>query len=75
MTPYKNLSGNSGIQAYELGEDSIIVQFDDGSQYLYTCNSAGSSNIEEMKNLAESGSGLNSFINKSVKYKYESKLE
>lgn len=74
MTTYKNLSGNSGVQSYELGEDRITVQFKDGSQYLYTYNSAGSSNIEEMKQLAESGRGLNSFIKRYVNNKYERKL-
>ncbi len=74
MTTYKNVGGNSGIAAYEVENDSITVQFSDGSIYLYTAQSAGSANIEEMKLLASSGEGLNSFINRCVKTRYASKL-
>lgn len=27
MQPYKNLSGQSGVQSYEVGPDSIVIQF------------------------------------------------
>lgn len=73
MTQYKNLGGRSGVYSYEIGGDSIEVQFNDGMVYLYTENSAGSTNLEQMKKLALAGSGLNSFINKYVKKGYESK--
>lgn len=75
MERYKNLSGNSGIQAYELGEDRITVLFKDDWYYLYTNNSAGNNNISQMKKLAIAGTGLNSFINKNVKYDYEKKWQ
>jgi hypothetical protein len=74
MQPYKNLGGDSGVSAYETGNDSITVEFKDRSAYLYTNESAGSENIEHMKNLAASGSGLNSFISTTVKKNYASKL-
>ena len=70
MERYKNLSGGSGIVAYESGPDFIRVQFSSGSVYLYTYESAGSENIEEMKELASKGEGLNSFINTTVRYYY-----
>ena len=35
MQHYKNLGGDSGVSAFELGEDYIKVQFNDGSVYLY----------------------------------------
>lgn len=73
MIRYKNLGGNSGVVAYEYGDDYIRVGFKDGSIYLYTYESAGSSNIEEMKRLAENGQGLSSFINKNVYKKYARK--
>lgn len=41
---------------------------------LYTYTSAGSHNIEEMKELATRGEGLNSFINRHVRKKYASKI-
>jgi hypothetical protein len=74
MERYKNLGGNSAVVAYEIGNDSIKVQFNDGSLYLYNYASAGSSNIEQMKSLAIAGSGLNSFIGRVVKKGYASKL-
>lgn len=73
MERYKNLSGSSAISAYETGEDYIRVQFKDGSVYLYTYDSAGADDIEEMKILAESGQGLNAYINMNVKKDYEKK--
>jgi len=60
--------------AYEIGDNSIKVQFCDGSLYLYNNQSAGSHNIEQMKALAIAGRGLNSFISKVVKKRYASKL-
>lgn len=74
MVRYKNLSGDSGVSAYEIGDDYIKVEFSDGSLYLYNYESAGSQNIEHMKTLAENGSGLNSFINTTVRKNYASKL-
>ena len=38
------------------------LKFSDGAVYLYTNQSAGSANIEYMKQLAIAGEGLNSFI-------------
>lgn len=73
MEFYKNLSGDSGVAAYEITNDSIKVGFKDGCVYLYTYQSAGSANIERMKSLAISGQGLNSFIIKSVKNRFASK--
>jgi len=74
MERYKNLGGDSGVATYEIGNDFIKVQFKTGSIYLYTYGSAGSSNIETMKELAMSGEGLNSFISRTVKNKYASIL-
>ena len=68
---YKNKSGNSSVVGYKINSDSIEISF--GSAiYRYNNNSAGHSIIETMKQLAQSGRGLNSFIN-SVKPKYYSK--
>jgi len=73
MPIYKNLSGKSGVAAYETKESSIEVQFNDGMHYRYTSGSAGVANLEEMKRLANAGVGLNSFISRVVKKGYESK--
>jgi hypothetical protein len=74
MNQYQNRGGNSGVSAYEIGSDSITVQFKDGAVYLYNNESAGSANIEKMKQLAIGGEGLNSFISTVVKKGYASKL-
>ena len=74
MKIYKNLGGNSGVSAYEIGDGSITVQFSTGAVYLYTYRSAGSANIEKMKLLAVAGEGLNSYIKRYVNKGYESKL-
>ncbi len=73
MERYKNLGGDSGVATYEVGDDRIRVQFDDGAVYLYTYASAGLDNIEQMKQLAEHGQGLNGFINTCVRKRYELK--
>jgi len=62
MRPYLNLSGNSGVREYEPGPDFIRVQFHSGDLYLYTYESAGRDNVEEMKRLAVAGKGLSTFI-------------
>jgi hypothetical protein len=74
MEQYGNLGGNSGINAFEIGNGSIKVEFNDGSIYLYTNASAGSTNITIMHSLAMRGQGLNTFISKTVKKGYASKL-
>lgn len=70
MERYRNLGGDSSVVAYEIGSDFIRVQFSDGSVYMYTYASAGSANIEHMKQLARSGQGLNSFIMRHVRKAY-----
>ena len=74
MRKYRNLSGNSGIDSYEIGKNFINVQFEEGSKYSYTIISAGSVSINEMKRLAKIGEGLNTYISKHVRKKYAAKL-
>ncbi len=74
MELYLNLGGDSGVVAYGIEDGSITVQFKDGSLYLYTEESAGRSNIQHMQVLAIAGRGLNSFISKTVRKGYASKL-
>ena len=52
----------------------IYVRKLSNSIYLYSYSSSGENHIETMKELAISGYGLNSYINKYVKLSYESKL-
>lgn len=70
MKRYRNVSGDSGVVAYELGADSIAVKFVDGRTYLYTAASAGAGNIAAMQQLAKAGRGLSTFISRVVKERY-----
>jgi hypothetical protein len=71
---YKNRSGDSGVTAYQLGRDSLLVQFKNGTIYSYTYASAGRKNIEHMKRLAVAGQGLSTFISQHVSHRYAAKL-
>lgn len=73
MERYKNLSGQSGVTGFEIGTDFIRVQFSDGHIYFYNNTSTGSHNIEQMKQLARIGRGLNTFINSTVRKAYARK--
>ncbi|MFD1259025.1 hypothetical protein ACFQ3S_19635 [Mucilaginibacter terrae] len=74
MTRYKNQHGNSGVLAYEIGEDSIAIQFVRGDSYLYTYRKPGKTQVDQMKVLAAQGEGLSTYISRVVKGRYEEKL-
>ena len=71
MKNYGNLYGNSSIIEYDAGKDYISVKFRDGRVYTYSYSKAGSYHVENMKKLAEQGYGLNSYIMKNVRNKYD----
>lgn len=72
MERYRNTGGDSGVYAYEIGVNYIIVQFKGTfRKYRYSFGKAGRNHVEEMKLLARNGSGLNSYINKYVKDLYD----
>jgi hypothetical protein len=75
MQRYKNLNGESGAVAYDIGANSITVQFRGGDCYLYTFDSAGAANIAEMQRLARAGRGLCTFISQVIRNQYERKLD
>lgn len=70
MNRYKDIDGDSGISAYEVGTDFIRVQFNSGQVYRWTYASAGRQHIESMKILAARGDGLNAYINRFVQRMY-----
>ena len=74
MKTYQDLNHDSGVSAYETSSDSITVRFKTGAVYLYNYSSPGAVHVEEMKRLAESGDGLNSYIGKNVRKNYAKKL-
>lgn len=72
MERYRDTGGDSGVAAYEIGTDYIRVQFSGTSRiYTYSYRKAGSTHVENMKQLARNGSGLNSYINRHTKYLYD----
>ena len=75
MTPYKNLNGNSNVEAYEIDADSITVKFMSGRwrYYLYSSRRPGPSVVKEMKSLAQQGHGLYAYISRVVKTNFERK--
>lgn len=76
METYSNNSGRSNVLRYLIASDYIVIQFSGGRDtfYKYTYASAGVSAIETMKQLAEQGSGLNSYVSsKATSPSYERK--
>jgi macrodomain Ter protein organizer (MatP/YcbG family) len=72
MERYTNSGGDSGVSAYEIGSDYIIVKFSDSTRtYRYSYRKAGQNHVENLKQLAQSGNGLNSYVNKHVKNLYD----
>jgi len=63
MALYKDVTGTSGITAFESKNDSITIEYKNGSVYQYSDQTAGAANVGFMKSLAAAGHGLNSFIN------------
>lgn len=75
MHRYKNLSQDSGVTAYKINNQSIIVEFLDGTQYIYNYDIPGKSKVEQMKELAIDGRGLSTYISQNVKTDFAKKLK
>jgi hypothetical protein len=75
MNSYKDINGDSGVAAYEYADEWIKVYFRHGGTYEYRASKIGATHINTMKRLADSGDGLNAYINthKDVKTGYSSK--
>ena len=73
MTSSENLNGNSGVVAYEILRESLVVEFRHGGKYVYDYDSTGREHVEEMKVLALEGRGLATYINKNVRTLYAGK--
>lgn len=69
---YQNLSGESGVEAFEIGPDSITVKFRSGRHLYYLYNSVrpGAAAVQELKSRALSGRGLNSYISRTIRTSY-----
>jgi uncharacterized protein YifE (UPF0438 family) len=72
MKQYRDTDNDSNVEAYDYGEDWIVIRFMDGSEYTYEDSRVGHYTLRQMKVLADRGDGLNAFINKN-KPSYSSK--
>lgn len=63
MKTYQDKNQSSGITAFEFGADCIKVEFRGNRIYEYQASAIGHIYLDRMKQLAESGNGLNAFIN------------
>lgn len=70
MKRYGDKYRDSGAAAYECGPDWIRIRFHHGGTYRYDARHPGLENVVEMQRLAESGSGLNTYINQHVRSDY-----
>jgi hypothetical protein len=73
MTPYGGHAKRHGVLAYAIKNDAIDVEFTSGWVYHFSYAKPGALRVERMKELAESGHGLSTFISKHVKNRYESR--
>lgn len=80
MQNYKNKSRKSGISRYSVERNErslpilLTVVFKSGISYTYDIRDYGQQTLIEMVTLAEQGSGLNTYLNKTnqkSKSKYE----
>lgn len=71
MQRYENRGGNSNVIAFTIGIDFIDVQFGGGRIYRYSYRSAGADKVEKMKELANQGVGLNSYVKRFANNDYE----
>ena len=58
MERYRNLSGDSGVEAYALGDGCIAVRFKSGVTYWYTDASAGAGSCGGDEPLGSARSGF-----------------
>ncbi|HEX2854021.1 MAG TPA: hypothetical protein VHO24_12345 [Opitutaceae bacterium] len=65
---------NSGVSAYQIGSDFIVVQFRSGEGYLYNHLSPGRRHVTAMKKLAVRNEGLATYISRHVRENYAEKL-
>lgn len=72
MENYRNYGGNSNVESFGIGPDYIDIRFNGTAKlYRYSYPVAGKNHVENMKELALAGSGLNGYINSNVKFKYD----
>lgn len=74
MENYCDTRGDSGVSAFEVGADFIIIRFTKGDTYLYDYFTTGSYHVNNVIRLARLGNGLNGYINLNTKHSYARKI-
>ena len=74
MKRYANLSGNSNVSSFQIGDHYILIGFTSGSLCAFTYSSTGKDHVEAMKGYALAGRGLGTYISQNVKLKSSRKL-
>ena len=75
MTTYKNLCEESGVIAYEILPEGIRVQFISEEVYYYSNTNPGEEHVLKMKELAEKGRGLATYISQKIRSNFDHKEE
>ena len=66
MTLYRNSTGSSGIVAFTIHREAIIVEFRHGGKYLYDYDTTRREHVEETKVLASEVRRLATYINRKT---------
>ena len=72
--PYSGTGHDSGVTAYAIGTDFIIVEFRGGPRYRYDHATPGRQHVEAIKQCAAAGDGLATYISQHVGANYAEKL-
>ena len=65
MAAYGNRSGNSGVAAFAVLGDGLVVEFVGGDRYVYSERLCGRAPVAEMQRLARAGRGLSTYISRN----------
>ncbi len=64
----------TGVRAFALLPEAIALQFSDGRAYLYDAANPGRKEVAQMTELARRGSGLTTYVNRSVRERYAGRI-
>lgn len=64
---------DSGVVAYGVEKNGIVVLFREGWYYLYDDDKPGQQHLKNMISLAKNGKGLSTYISQHVRENYQRK--
>ncbi len=70
MERYRNISGDSGVEFYEILDHAIKIRFRSGPAYVYDDVRPGYVHVRHMQDLARAGQGLSTYISRYVRSSY-----